>query len=247
MKICKTCGENIQKHTRICPNCGSKVNNSAVKKIVFTILGIVVLVTLGILFGDRSSDKLEGFTLPIDAVSIENPQEITNESPVVKDETSIKQGKYKIGQDIPAGEYIIFQNELNYLGYLEISKDNSGNVESILSSFNIFKNRIITLNADQYLSLEDASMYEFDKSPSIKPSNGIYKNGMYKVGVHIPAGKYKVIPYSDLSYYAIYKDSSGQMDSIINNETIDNPIYINISDGQYLELQDALINLNSKI
>ncbi|WP_291568904.1 MULTISPECIES: hypothetical protein [unclassified Clostridium] len=82
------------------------------------------------------------------------------------------------------------------------------------------------------LNISDVEMYPFDKAPSLKPEDRVYKDGMYKVGVHIPAGEYKVVPSNDMAYIEVIKDSTGILDSIITNDNLDAEKYITIEDGQ---------------
>ncbi|MDO4302110.1 MAG: hypothetical protein Q4D26_12090 [Clostridia bacterium] len=63
-----------------------------------------------------------------------------------------------------------------------------------------------------------------------------YTDGMYKVGVDIPAGEYVAYPTSDSckGYFCISSDAN--QDDIITNDNFVGQRYFSISDGQYLEL-----------
>ena len=66
--------------------------------------------------------------------------------------------------------------------------------------------------------------------------------GMYKVGVDIPAGEYNVIAEQGQSaYLEVSSDSTG--DSIITNNIFENNMYITVTDGQYLTLNRCYISL----
>ncbi len=68
--------------------------------------------------------------------------------------------------------------------------------------------------------------------------------GMYKVGVDIPAGEYKLIPEDGSPYYLIKPDSTG-MSRIIDNGFINYERYITVTNGQYLEIRDShMIKIN---
>lgn len=183
----------------------------------------------------------------------EQPKEETKEAkPVVKTEEpkkeepkeeSIKSGTYKIGTDIPAGEYLVFSNGM---AYIEGSKDSTGTLESIIFNDNLMNNAhaYVTLNDGIYFKLQDAIMYPVDKAPSIVPENGLYMDGMYKVGKDIPAGEYKVILEDNImgmGYYEVSKSSSHQLGDIITNENVQADTYLTVSEGQYLKLQDVSI------
>ncbi|HAG44055.1 MAG TPA: hypothetical protein DCL31_12890 [Clostridium sp.] len=91
------------------------------------------------------------------------------------------------------------------------------------------------------MNISDAEMYAFDKVPSLKLEDGVYKDGMYKVGLHIPAGKYKIIPSNDMAHVEVIKDSTEILDNIITNNNLDAEKYITIKDSCYLKIHDDLI------
>lgn len=72
------------------------------------------------------------------------------------------------------------------------------------------------------------------------PSNVIgtyYPASIYKVGNDIPAGKYKIFAEKSFPYYAVCNDPNG--DDIVANDNFDNQAYVDIHNGQYLELCDC--------
>ena len=72
-----------------------------------------------------------------------------------------------------------------------------------------------------------------ESSPTSK--NGVYSEGMYKVGKDLPAGEYKVTCNSEYScYIEVSSDSTGNFDSIITNDNFDGEKYVTVSEGQYL-------------
>ncbi|WP_461613227.1 hypothetical protein [Clostridium sp. Marseille-QA1073] len=88
------------------------------------------------------------------------------------------------------------------------------------------------------LNISDAEMYAFDKAPSLKLEDGVYKDGMYKVELHIPAEEYKIAPSNDMTYIEVTKDSTG---IIITNDNLDAEKYITVKDSQYLKIHDVSI------
>lgn len=162
----------------------------------------------------------------------ENGEEKTNEN-------LIKPGTYKVGEDIPGGEYLVFANGM---AYIENASDSSGNLESIIFNDNLTKgaHSYVTLNEGEYFKLQGAEAYPVDSAPSVIPEDGIYKDGMYKVGKDIPAGEYKVIltdTAMGMGYLEVSSDSSHQLDKIVTNENVQADTYITVKDGQYLKLQ----------
>lgn len=140
-------------------------------------------------------------------------------------------GQYKAGVDIQAGIYMAFAAGSS--GYYCISSDANG--DDIIANDNFNNNSIFELKEGQYLELSRAKAVRFEEAPLLGPVNGILKEGMYKVGLHIPAGEYKLRATGSISaYYALVADPNG--DDIISNDNFDGERYVNIKDGQYLIL-----------
>lgn len=138
-------------------------------------------------------------------------------------------GMYKVGTDIPAGEYVIVGS-----GYLEVSSDSSGSFSSIVANDN-YKNRtIISVLDGQYLTFSGRA-YTWDEAPPVDTSSGKLLDGMYLVGRDFPAGEYKVVP-SGFGYLEVSSDSTGSFTSIVSNDNFDTERYITVQDGQYLKL-----------
>ena len=146
-------------------------------------------------------------------------------------------GMYKVGTDIPAGEYILCPSAT---AYYQAATDSTGTLESIVSNDNLSGTRYITVSEGQYLTLTGCTAY-----PASYVSDGTIKNdnlsgGMYKVGVDIDAGEYKVTPDGD-GYYEVDSSSAGTLDVIVANENFSSDVYVTVSDGQYLKLSGATL------
>ena len=136
---------------------------------------------------------------------------------------------------MPAGEYVLISD---YSAYFEISKDSTGELDSILANDNFINRSIITVSDGQYVKLSGCTMYAFSAAPAVVITDGILPEGMYKVGIDIDAGEYKVVP--DLSgYVEVSKDSTHNTNSIISNDILSGEQYITIADGQYIKLSGA--------
>ena len=64
-------------------------------------------------------------------------------------------GKYKVGVDLPAGEYKITSSAS---GYVEVAKDSKGILSSIVSNDNFDGDKYITVKAGQYIKLSRAEL-----------------------------------------------------------------------------------------
>ena len=146
-------------------------------------------------------------------------------------------GEYKVGDDIPAGEYYVKCDGYNL--YVEVSSDSSGDLESIIYNLNTVGGAYITVEDGEYLKIQGGNLYELSKAPDRGADNGYYKEGMYKVGEDIPSGEYQVEATSGLAYIEVAGDSRHQIEGIITNENFENSMYISVEDGQYLTLSNG--------
>lgn len=159
------------------------------------------------------------------------------------DEGWKKDGTYKVGTDIPAGEYIVEAERS--LCYIEVASDSSGEFDSIVANDNITTHTYVTVEDGQYFKIQGGKFrLESEVSP-YTPKDGKYEAGEYKVGKDIPAGEYKVTSEEGKSaYIEVVSNSNGTFDSIVTNDNFTGDTYITVSDGQYLKVQNGYINAN---
>lgn len=165
------------------------------------------------------------------------------ENEYANDPNAIKEGTYKVGKDIQEGEYIV-KNISSYGGYYKCTSDSTGSFDSIIFNGNVSSYEYITLKEGEYISLERCIMYTVANAPSIIPTDGIYKDGMYKVGKDIKAGEYLITSTNNEydAYVEVSKDSRHK-NSIITNDNFKGNKYITVEDGQYLTIERGQINI----
>lgn len=71
------------------------------------------------------------------------------------------------------------------------------------------------------------------------PATNTYSDGVYLVGTDMPAGRYKGDVTGGVSYWAIYSDPNGA--NIVANSLPSGPFYIEVRNGQYLDLRGVQI------
>ena len=109
--------------------------------------------------------------------------------------------------------------------------------------FNTYINRIndyvTSITGKSCLDTEPTSITESkSKVDFVENNTNSYPPSIYKVGVDIPAGSYKVFSNTyDIAYYSLCNDPNG--DDIVQNDNFVNQAYISIHNGQYLELCDC--------
>lgn len=146
-------------------------------------------------------------------------------------------GDYQVGKNLSAGEYYVKCNSYNL--YVEVASDPSRAVDKIVYNLNTHGGTYITVEDGQYLRIQGGDLYELDKAPDAKPSDGKYKEGMFKVGKDIPAGNYKVKSTEKLGYYEIAKDSSHKIENVVKNDNFDNTADVTLESGQYITLNNG--------
>ncbi len=246
MILCKACNNEISKGAKICPKCGHKNKKPIYKRVWFWLL---ILFVIGVIGGASSNsksddskkeDKVETTTQQVaenNTTTDTTKKEEVKEDPI-KD-AKIKAGTYKVGTDLPTGEYLFISKSM---GYVECTSDSSGALESIVFNDNVKGHTFLTVNDGEYLKIQGGEMYPVAQAPSIIPGDGTYKDGMYRVGVDMPQGEYKVVlKNSTLGYYEVSTDSRHVLGSIVTNENVQADGYLTVQNGQYLKLQGVEI------
>lgn len=144
-------------------------------------------------------------------------------------------GSYRVGKDIPAGEYKITSS--SSYGYYCVYPDSSK--ADILSNGNFNTCTYVAVSDGQLLEVTGAS---FVAIADAKPTQKLSGEGIYKVGLDIQPGEYNITAQSGSGYYAIL----GTVDAndpfnIINNDNFEGNSFVTVSEGQYLEISRAAI------
>lgn len=198
---------------------------------------IIVVVLIGAI-GSGGGNDPEVATVPtsgeIQGTKETVPAPVPTPAPKEKDIWT-KAGMYKVGKDLPVGEYLILSDSL-MPAYFQLSKDSSGTLDSIITNDNFEGSRYLSVKDGQYLDITGAKFVAITEAPIQEPKDGVYSPGMYKVGRDIKAGEYKVVPDGSMAYLEVSKDSSGSLNSIISNDNFDTEKYIAIAEGQYIKI-----------
>ena len=142
-------------------------------------------------------------------------------------------GQFKVGVDIPAGRYVLYNN-VSRSAYYCISSDSNG--DDIIANNNFNNQNYIDILDGQYLKLSRCEALPFDKKKEVDKSKGYLEEGQYLIGVDLPAGEYKLemIAGKRSAYYCISSDAN--TDNIISNDNFEGNSYVTVSDGQFLEI-----------
>lgn len=184
----------------------------------------------------------------IEIPDIEVPEIEISENPVEDDENEgvYPMGEYVVGEDIPAGEYLLRSDDLGNIvpdGSDEAYASLSDDAGEIFGSWFEYS-RYAKLEEGQYLDLAWCSAY--DISMHAMENNPFEHSGMFKVGVDVKAGTYKVktIDDSDMHFYYVHDsledfDDDAMYEFFRENYTEEK--IVTLEDGQYLELFHCVI------
>ena len=173
---------------------------------------------------------------PIPDVQLEQPK---------KQITWYGASEYRVGSDIPAGEYYAVQNASNpgyYCIYSNTSKDDIVQNE-IFDNYTFFK-----IENGQLLEVNRCKITQIMNIPDsvAKQEDGYYIEGTYRVGIDIPAGEYKFVAVQTNrpGYYCVYSDTIKE--NIIHNDNFDGNAYYKVENGQILRVNAAKFVLISE-
>lgn len=138
-------------------------------------------------------------------------------------------GMYKVGTDLPEGEYLFFPTD-DYGGYVCAYTDSTQ--DDIIENENISGPFFMTVKSGQYLQAEwCVFIVAADHTVNIN-ADGSFGEGMYRVGIDIPAGEYKLTTTDGYGYWCLYNNSIIPFD-IENNNNFEGGTYVTVKEGQY--------------
>lgn len=141
------------------------------------------------------------------------------------------EGTYVVGTQIPAGEYVARGDYAS----LTASKYPDGN-DAHYGYCGHDRSAIIKVEEGEYLTCDFGELFPLEATADLKPSDGIYKDGTYKVGFHIPTGTYKLSADAESAYVEIYNDAymkSGRGDESVEALKGADTTF-SIKEGQYI-------------
>ncbi len=143
------------------------------------------------------------------------------------------EGQYKVGVNLPAGDYIAYPTD-SLGGFFEITSDANGS--DIIAIDNFDGQRYFSVKNGEYLTLHRCEARKVsDKIKFNYKSGKTISDGQYLVGDDIPAGEYLAKQTgSSGGYYAICSDANGE--NIIANDFFNGQSYFTLKNGEYLLL-----------
>ena len=165
---------------------------------------------------------------------------ITNNSGTAQTENTTsgyKSGTYKVGTDMPAGEYVLTSSKGS--GYVSVSSDSSGELDSLIDNDNFGVQDYLIVNDGEYVTLgSGVTATPIDEA---EVYSGTLSDGVFKVGRDLPAGEYQVSASGGSGYWARNYSGVGSSNDIIANNNFENSTYVTVEDGEYLQLGNHTI------
>ena len=198
------------------------------------------------LFGYEEDDGAEETTSPV--ITAPRGSEALSSTTSVPS-TIYPAGLYEAGVDIPAGEYMLLcpdsgENIYGYstnASYIISSTRETDDPDNIIDYNSFSYNAIIQINDGQFLSLSDCAASPISEVPQLDYSRG----EMYKVGLQLPAGSYRLEVSNEASYGLAYILSypSDNYEDVVESFTVRNGegTVITVANGQYLQLKRCVV------
>lgn len=217
------------------------------KKSLLLLSSMLVLANVGVLNAQESSESSLNVEMSESVSTDESVDESSeavgesgSENEDKKDpfdpasyETVFEADTYKIGTDMPAGEYKLFALE-EYASY-DLTGDARGE-EYIAYNF-IETFAYVVVEDGQFLEISEAFAVPVEDVDPVEPVDGKFGPGVYRIGVDIEPGEYKVTSIGEWASYDIATDAN--LIEYVDYGSIEKSNYVEVRDGEYLELVEA--------
>jgi len=210
-------------------------------KVAFIAAAVVTDILLAGIFFTRNDDKVVTEPQEVNAVKIEKISTTPALTPIPAPSTQINfdvegypAGQYKVGRDIPPGEYLAVGE-----GYIELTKSPTGD---IMFNDNFKNYRYIEGRDGEYIRIDGVvRLFPVNSAAKIEVDLNNVSEGQYKVGRDIPPGEYK-LALEDGGYFAIFKNAHDKDKNLVANGYVQQSQnrYVKVSDGQYLQIRKGV-------
>ena len=151
------------------------------------------------------------------------------------DERVYVAGSYLIGRDIPAGDYVLVEEDDAVFASV-IVREGVTEDSGLVAHHLINRQAAVRFTEGKWLTLTEARAYPLALAP--KAEDGNASEGGYVVGVTLSAGTYTVLlnDKAPLSSYSVYDGVLGSGEQLLKFEVIREATDITLDPGEYIEL-----------
>lgn len=224
-----------------------KDDKKKLQEIVIAVLAGIVFVTALFIINNitENDNKAKANTQPTTTIQKETQKaEKTTAATIQKTTqdtydklTKYKAGTYKVGKDIPSGNYYLQPLTSKGSAYFGVYADS--NKTKIKFNENFKGNMLISVEDGEYLELNKCNAIPLLEFRQYYTTKTTLDNCMLEVGIDIEPGEYKLIATSSRGYYCIYDDL--RQSHIVSNDNFDNQTYCTVGKGQFLILNNCKI------
>lgn len=149
-------------------------------------------------------------------------------------------GSYRVGEELPAGDYVLVENEDAVFANVAVREDASEDAPLVMHQL-INGQAVIRFPEGAWVVLSEARAFPLAQVPMT--SDEVLGEGGYLAGALIAAGRYTVSPAekAPLSSYSVYDGILGTGAQLIRFEVLHEPVDIALADGDYVELSGCTI------
>ena len=151
------------------------------------------------------------------------------------DERVYVAGSYLIGRDIPAGDYVLVEEDDAVFASV-IVREGVTEDSGLVAHHLVNRQAAVRFTEGKWLTLTEAQAYPLALAPKVEDGNA--GEGGYVVGVTLPAGTYTVLlnDKAPLSSYSVYDGVLGSGEQLLKFEVIREATEIALDPGEYIEL-----------
>ena len=151
------------------------------------------------------------------------------------DERVYVAGSYLIGRDIPAGDYVLVEEDDAVFASV-IVREGVTEDSGLVAHHLVNRQAAVRFTEGKWLTLTETRAYPLALAP--KAEDGNAGEGGYVVGVTLPAGTYTVLlnDKAPLSSYSVYDGVLGSGEQLLKFEVIREATDITLDPGEYIEL-----------
>ena len=156
--------------------------------------------------------------------------------------TQYPPGQYKIGTDIPEGEYFAIADPDSFLSSITVKDGAGSDAKTVL--FSVFTTHsIVGVREGEYMTVVGASLISMDASIAYVNSiiGETIPEGMYLVGFHFSPGEFKTFEDKDAMLASITTYADPYQDKVLDIIFVDGSGYIDMKDGEYVLLNGAYL------
>ncbi len=145
-------------------------------------------------------------------------------------------GEYRVGIDIPAGDYVVLPDGRMSNPYVSCDTNSLHDYDYRIFSHYINGTHVyITVADGDYLKLDEAKLAGLEEAPTVEPDDqGRYAAGMYKIGRDVPADTYLVVPYDseESLFFEVFYELRSR--DCVFNEYTETFTYVTLEEGYIL-------------